>query len=222
MKSKLLTAILLFTMGMGIAQPFEWPIKELDTARDVSYLSEKEKDIILEMNMVRSNPKKYAEQNIFWMNVFYNGKMLEIPGKIALKTEEGKEAFDECMVVLKKAEPASILKPAKGMTRACELLVYDQELTGNTGHKDSGGNQPVDRLLKFGEFSGYFAENIHYGDIEPRFTVISLLIDDGVRSRGHRKNILNPEFHYAGVATGQHKTFGGMCVINYATKYTNK
>ncbi|MDA3817483.1 MAG: hypothetical protein PF486_08915, partial [Prolixibacteraceae bacterium] len=74
MKSKLLTAILLFIFSMGYAQSFEWPIKELDTARDVSYLSEKEKDIILEMNMVRSNPKKYAEQNIFWMNVFYNGK----------------------------------------------------------------------------------------------------------------------------------------------------
>jgi hypothetical protein len=218
----LIVFILLLGKVAFAQQSFVWPIKDLDTAREVSYLSDEEKDVILEMNMLRHNPPMYAKQHISWMKAFYNGKMLEIPGKIPLKTSEGAEAFDECIKALMKAESAPPLVPSTGMTKACRLLVYDQELTGTTGHKDSAGNHPIDRLMKFGNFSGYFAENIHYGDIEPRFIVISLLIDDGVRSRGHRKNLLNPEFNRTGIAIGKHKEYGGLCVINYASQYSEK
>ena len=38
-----------------------WDIAALDTAADVDYLSPAEKDVILEMNKVRVDPKKYAE-----------------------------------------------------------------------------------------------------------------------------------------------------------------
>lgn len=34
-----------------------WDLSVLDTARDADYMDEIEKDIILEMNMARSNPK---------------------------------------------------------------------------------------------------------------------------------------------------------------------
>lgn len=108
------------------------------------------------------------------------------------------------------------------MTKACQLLVYDQSSTGATGHKGSGNSTPTDRANRFGTFTGYFAENIHYGDPEPRFIVISLLIDDGVRSRGYRKNILSNDFNYVGVAIGDHKIYGNMCVINYATEFKSK
>lgn len=201
---------------------FEWPIKELDTARDVNYLSDDEKNVILEMNMVRYNPAMYAEQFMKWMEIFYTAKLLEIPGKTAYKTIEGKNAYLECMKVLAKAEPVPILTPIRGMTKACELLVYDQSATGETGHRGSGNSTPADRANRFGNFIGSFAENIHYGDPEPRFIVISLLIDDGVLLRGHRKNILSSDYRFAGVAIGDHKSYRAMCVINYATNYVNK
>ena len=41
-------------------------------------------------------------------------------------------------------------------------------------------------------------------------------IDDGVRDRGHRHIMFSPEYHYAGAACGPHKTFGEMCVIEFA------
>ena len=38
-----------------------WDLSLLDTARDVDYMDDIEKDVVLEMNMARTNPKKYAE-----------------------------------------------------------------------------------------------------------------------------------------------------------------
>ena len=201
---------------------FEWPIKLLDTARDVKYLSDEEKDVILELNKVRYNPAKYAELCMQWMEVFYSEDLLTVPGKEVFKTEEGRSAFLDCINTLKQTPPASILQPSRGMSKACELLVYDQSSTGKTGHRGSGNSSPTDRAALFGKFTGTYAENIHYGDCEPRFVVISLLIDDGVKSRGHRKNILDPNFNVTGVAIGNHKNYGQMCVNTFASKFTEK
>lgn len=197
----------------------EWPVKKLDTARDVTYLSTEEKDIIFELNKVRYDPVKYARESIQWMGVFYEGKLLKLPGKEILETEEGKAAFDDCIKVMEQSKPAPLLYPSKGMSKACMLLVYDQSQTGETGHRGSGNSTPVDRVKKFGNFEGDYAENIHYGNCDPIFVVISLLIDDGVRSRGHRKTILDPSFNHTGIAIGKHKIYGQMCVNTYATSF---
>jgi len=222
MKTYLLLLILLQSMAAIAQETFSWPIKELDTARDVAYLSEAEKNVILELNMVRYNPAKYAQLRMKWMEVFYSNNLLKIPGKEVFQTNEGKVAYLDCIKALENAKSAPILYPSKGMTKGCELLVYDQSSTGNTGHKGSGNSSPTDRAKRFGQFNGYFAENIHYGDCEPGFVVISLLIDDGVQSRGHRKTILSADFNTVGVAIGSHKTYNEMCVTTYATKFIEK
>jgi uncharacterized protein YkwD len=200
----------------------EWPIKKLDTARDITYLSTNEKDIILELNKVRYDPVKYANESIKWMGVFYEGKLLKLPGKEILETSEGKTAFDDCIKYLEQSKPVPLLYPSKGMSKACMLLVYDQSTTGDTGHKGSGNSSPVERVKNFGNFEGSYAENIHYGDCEPVLVVISLLIDDGVRSRGHRKTILDPAFNFTGVSIGKHKIYGQMCVNTFATTFRDK
>ena len=62
---------------------------------------------------------------------------------------------------------------------------------------------------------GYTGENISYGDDNARNIVIQLLVDDGVPSRGHRKNILNFKFDEVGVSVGKHSGYGSMCVIDF-------
>lgn len=214
--------LIIACIHLNAQETFNWPIKELDTARNVSYLTEDEKDVILELNMLRYAPAQYALDFMQWMEPFYSGKLLKLPGKMVFETNEGIAAYHDCMEFLKTAEPAPILKPSRGMTKGCELLVLDQSSTGKTGHRGSGNSTPADRAENFGQFTGYFAENIHYGDVEPRFIIISLLIDDGVKSRGHRKNMLDKSFHYTGVDIGSHKIYGNMCVNTYATNFIEK
>jgi uncharacterized protein YkwD len=220
MKRLIPIIILLFIAIIARSQnSSDWPIKKLDTARDVTYLSTDEKDVILELNKVRYDPGKYAGENMKWIGIYYEGKLLKLPGKEILETEEGKAAFNDCIKYLEQLKSAPLLYPSKGMSKACSLLVYDQSQTGATGHRGSGNTTPVDRVKNFGIFEGDYAENIHYGDCEPTFVVISLLIDDGVKSRGHRKNILDPSFNFTGVAIGKHKIYGNMCVNTFATSF---
>jgi hypothetical protein len=49
--------------------------------------------------------------------------------------------------------------------------------------------------------------------------VASMLIDDGVPSRGHRQNLLDARFKVIGVAIGPHPSYGHMCVIDLAGSY---
>ena len=65
-------------------------------------------------------------------------------------------------------------------------------------------------------FRSRIDRNIMYGSDEPTDIVAQLLVDDGVPSRGHRKNILNPDFKIVGVAFGPHTKFKNMTVQNFA------
>ena len=50
------------------------------------------------------------------------------------------------------------------------------------------------RLEKYGDWSGKIGENIEFGSKSAIEIVSSLLIDDGVANRGHRKNITSDSF----------------------------
>ena len=46
--------------------------------------------------------------------------------------------------------------------------------------------------------------------------MIQLIVDDGVPSRGHRKNIFLDAFRVMGSYTDSHSEFGKMTTVNYA------
>ncbi len=49
--------------------------------------------------------------------------------------------------------------------------------------------------------------------------MLSLIIDDGVNNRGHRKNVLNPAHRTIGIACTDHPSHGTIVTINYAFHY---
>ena len=198
-----------------------WDIESLDTAADADDLTGIEKDVILEMNKVRTDPKKYARLYIQPRLQYYKGKHYSVPGQITILTNEGVLAARECINALNKASSVGILHPEKGLNRAAKAHVADQAKTGQTGHRGSDRSDPEARMRRYGRFEPpwTYAENIEYGNATVRDIVIGLLIDDGVKSRGHRINIMNGAFTQTGVGCGTHTKYRTSCTINYANGY---
>ncbi|MBN2093187.1 tetratricopeptide repeat protein [candidate division KSB1 bacterium] len=199
----------------------DWDIQSLDTGRQASFLSRLEKDVILEINLMRSNPPRYAERYLTAFKKMFKGKKIIAPGQTPLITYEGTRAVDECIQVLKKTPPLPIFTPAEGLTRAARDHAKDQARSGRTGHDGADGSTVTDRIERYGQWSGLCGENISYGYNNARRIVIQLLVDDGVPSRGHRESFLNPQFSLIGAACGKHAKFKYMCVLDMASFYND-
>ena len=196
----------------------KWDIATLDTARNADYLSTVKKDVILEMNKARTNPSLYAELYITPRTKKFDGKVYNG----TLMTNEGVAVVNECISYMKKAKALPVLNPEKGLSLAAQQHSSTQGETDQTGHTGVDGSTPFTRIEKYGTYKTA-GENISYGAMSGRDIVVQLLIDDGVSSRGHRKNIMNKDFSSSGVGyTNKHKTYGSVCVITYAGGYSEK
>lgn len=191
------------------------------TIEHAGYLSSLENEIVYEINMARTNPKGYASFLEEWKR-YYDGKLLRIPGERSIMTEEGVTAVNEAIGFVHSMNPVPRLNPSRGMSWGARDHVKDQGSSGSSQHKGSDGSQPWDRVNRYGTWEKSIAENISYGSDKARNMVIGLIVDDGVPSRGHRKNIFNPDFRVIGVACGRHSTYRTICVINFAGGYKEK
>ena len=213
---KLFLAAAVLSVAVFPVSAVEWDPALLDTAGSANYLSEIEKDIILELNMVRSDPAGYAEEYIAPRKDSFHGRIYRVEGRTDLITSEGRAAVLECVQALGKSAAAGPLLPSEVLALAASDHADDQGETGRTGHRGSDGSTSKDRIERYGEWDITIGENIAYGPDSAREIVVQLLIDDGVRSRGHRKNIMAADFEYAGVAFGPHAAYGYVCVMDFA------
>lgn len=194
----------------------------LNTAKNANYLSPIEKEIVYEINLFRSNPAKYARDYIAPLEKYYNKKILHYPNDKSILTKEGVKALRECVTVLKKASQKRILHPSKALSKAAADHAKDQSKTGKTGHTGSDHSSFKHRIERYGDWQKQIAENITYGNSSARQIVISLLIDDGVKNRGHRKVLLQPVFEMVGVAYKSHPVYETICVTDYAAGIIEK
>jgi uncharacterized protein YkwD len=162
--------------------------------------------VIRELNLARENPSLCAtfaaESRPFHM------------------IEHGR-AVDEAVRFLKKTRPLPPLTFSNGMSRAAADHCAEQ-VNGQLGHDGNDRSSPGDRISRYGSWINTWGENISYSQKTARGVVLALIIDDGVRSRGHRKNIFNSKFNYAGAAFGTHARYRTVCTIDFAGGYAER
>ncbi len=195
--------------------------KKLSSPSEIPYLTVLEKGVVDEYNLARTNPKQYATF-LAEFKKLYNGRYIEIPGEIRIITNEGAAAVDEAIRFLETASPCPPLTPSEGISKAAKDHVNDTGPKSMVGHSGSDGSSPSMRMNRYGKWQITAGENISYGKKTARDIVIQLIVDDGVLSRGHRKNIFNCKYRRIGVAFGPHGRYGSMCVQAFAGEYQEK
>ncbi len=173
--------------------------------------------IINEMNLARQNPALYATF-VVQTRQNYSGGVCLLPGNVRMGTHEGVRALDDAIRFLRRAKPQPSLALSPGLCLAAADHCREQA-GGATGHYGSHGGDPGNRISRYGVVSQGWAENIAYGRHTAREIVLALIVDDGVRGRGHRKNIFNSTYDVAGAAYGPHARFGSVCSIDFARGY---
>jgi uncharacterized protein YkwD len=215
---------LLFTVVAG-AQSDD----SLNTAAHCNYMKPEEREMIYEINRVRSNPRSYlpyiesllAKEKKILKN---NGKgtrsysiayiTTTINGKETKKTdttwhyqqEENVKALTTLVNDLKRLKKGSVLEPDSGIYKAAQKHAADNDRhQWKLLHTGSDGSMPWDRITLFSPSMINGNENLagRYPAVNAREIVIQLLIDAGIPGYGHRYNLLDPQWtHVACVGGG--------------------
>jgi uncharacterized protein YkwD len=205
MKKNLLIAGFLISVSVS-AQTDIWEswdpavIRQANTAADFAYYTEEEKKVVLFMNLARIDGPLFAETIL---DEYTRTHQTEHNTYLRSLHRD-----------LKKTEGLPPLIPEKDLTSIAQGHAIESGKTGHTGHKN------FDRRFEplMGNPYMEVGENCSYGYANAIDIVISLLIDDGVKSLGHRENILKPTFNSVGVAIREHKRYRYNCVIDYGKK----
>lgn len=164
-------------------------LKKINTAANEKGLTAMDKEMIKEINFVRQYPLLYA--NIISKQLADEAMLRG--GLSKAKYNASVELIDE----LKTMKPAQLLYPKQCVYEAAKKHGEDCKKRGFTAHTGSDGSSPFDRIAKAcNNLKGN--ENIVGGENDARVLVTQLLIDDGISSRGHRYNILDPSWKYVG------------------------
>jgi hypothetical protein len=172
------------------------------------------KNLLIAHNNLRSDPISFIEKIEKTMKQL-KGNILSRPMEFSVQTIEGKNAFLEAIEFLKKQKPIPKLKYDERLSKSSDDHIKDLGPKGIASHDGSDGSTVYDRIEKYCEWDLICSENIDLGGKTADDILVNLIVDDGVPNRGHRKNIFSPELKYFGTASGIHKDFGIITVINY-------
>ena len=216
-------------------------IDSLNTAKNCANMTQEEREMIYEINRVRSNPASYLQYIEPMLET--SKKVLKNSGKgsknysltYRTTTKDGKEtttidttwhftneeevrALSTLVADLKKLKKLSVLIADSGIYHAAQKHARDQDAHNwKLFHTGSDGSSPWDRIMQFSPSMSFGNENIagRGGMVTtPRDLVIQLLVDSGIPGYGHRYNLLDPQWtHVACVLSN----FNGMewCIQNF-------
>ena len=199
--SKIIFTLLFFCISITnvFAQKAWTPemLEKANTAKNIDYLSEEEKLVFFYCNLVRLNPSLF----------------LDTYAKKYIDSAKNNTSFTKSLIkTLSKTENMEVLYPCRKLFAIAKDHAIDFGKSGAMGH----GNFKK-RFGKYGAACNCeVGENCDYGHSKALDITMRLLIDEKVSNLAHRKNILNANYKYSGVAIMKHKKYGWHCVIDYS------
>lgn len=166
----------------------------LNTAKEVAYMTQQEKDVIWILNQVRHSPQ------LFLQTVLLNPK-----SQFYLVPSKRNYYFNSLIKDLKKAKSVSepLIADEEAFTSA-QCHAVESGKVGYVGH---------DRLNNCN--SKFNGECCSYGYSDPMQIVMQLLIDNNVPSLGHRIICLSPDYRSVGVSIQSHTQYEYNAVIDF-------
>ena len=212
MKSNLIATIaavlLLASTSLGQDDLFKlWPdstLAKANSAADVEYMTEEEKQAVYYINLVRINPPLFSET---FLKDYLKANDIK-------KDKEVKGLITE----LESTSKMGYLRPNKKLADFARQHASDMGNSGRTGHNTSKGESFRKRIEPLQSSFSAINENCNYGNEGGIDAVIDLLIDRNVPNLGHRRNILDPEMELVGVAIEPHKKWRFNCVQNFGIR----
>ena len=167
-----------------------------NTAANTAYLNNTEKEIIYIINLIRTNPALFAKTVL--------KKYPAVSGKGYLADDT--YYFQSLINTLSELEPLQLLYPDNKCYTSAKCHAFSSGITGYVGHQ---------RRNKDCKAKKYFnGECCDYGNKDPLEIVLSLLIDEGVSSLGHR-DILLSNYSKVGVSVQPHRKYGTNTVLDF-------
>ncbi len=207
----------------GRAQPLAAAGQSLSAMPGDRGWGDLELDVLTHMNLARTDPAAYGAAFIAPRRVLFEGLVYRNPlgpSRLAVLTQEGPRALEETLDTLALTPAMGPLAPSPALTRAAADHARDQSRSGATGHRGSDGTSVAERVARYGSWQTCIGEVIAYGFGTGAEVVSQLLIDDGVSSRGHRTNVLRPQFRHVGIAAAPHPNLRHVVVIALAGSVT--
>lgn len=200
-------------LWMFLAQALQVPAQQWDkadiercsTASELGYLTPQEKDVIMYINMVRTQPQLFATT---YLKTYLDTVPIEKTRYLSSLKRE-----------LETAKPQEVLKPQFDLYEVAKKHAVEMGAVGKVGHNSATGESYESRMRNVGVRYARVMENCQYGCADALSIVIDLLIDEDIPDVGHRKALLNTNVQYIGVSIQPHKVYRYNCVMELAFKF---
>jgi len=182
------------------------------------------KEVIIETNRIRTNPKAYIPILERYLENFDDYILTRPDKNECIETQEGPRAYKEAIEFLKNQKP---IKEIEFDEEASKVAEEYAKILSNSGEEDNGEDEHhiEERVDKYLEYDYAISENIDFGGSTGVEVIVNLLVDDGVKLRTHRENLFSNKFQYYGVAVVTHPEYDYCTVIDYfgdILSYKNK
>jgi len=158
---------------------------EVNTASNEDYLTDEEKRVYYILNLVRLNPKSFAETYLAYL-------------------KNSRDYYESSLYnELQKLKPLPLLKPNRKLYESARCHAEESGKSGYVGHERK-------KCTRY-----FMGECCQYGVGDAFEIVVHLLIDQGIPSLGHRKICLSNGYTELGVSIQPHKTYGVNTVMDF-------